>query len=270
MGWHRMLLGGVVLTLLLGGIGIWRGCGIDGAPPSVTVTRNSSPELLPVTAGAARSASHMPASRVAAGAEVGAAPASAAPHPPAEIADAVVVHVVGAVRKPGVYRLAPKARLVDAMHAAGGAKASADLEAINLASFAQDGEQIRVPALSERRPARLTVAASPVAPRARSMAPARRPVRSLSPYPLAEAAAVASGALPAPARVGSKGVGLVNINTADAQALATLPGVGPKTAEAILRFRQEHGPFQRPEDLMAVRGIRTKKFARMRDWVVVR
>ena len=64
--------------------------------------------------------------------------------------------------------------------------------------------------------------------------------------------------------------GVVNINTADAAALATLPGEGPKTAEAILAYRREHGSFQRAEDLLEIRGIGEKKLARMRDWVVVR
>jgi competence protein ComEA len=82
------------------------------------------------------------------------------------------------------------------------------------------------------------------------------------------AAASAGGA--AAAETGSKGSGLVNINTAAEEALKTLPGVGPKTADAILAYRQEHGPFQRAEDLLEIRGIGAKKLARMRDRVVVR
>jgi len=62
----------------------------------------------------------------------------------------------------------------------------------------------------------------------------------------------------------------VNINTADAEELATLPGVGPKTAAAILAYRQEHGSFRRVEDLLEIRGIGEKKLAKMRDWIVVK
>jgi competence protein ComEA len=62
----------------------------------------------------------------------------------------------------------------------------------------------------------------------------------------------------------------ININTATAQELDDLPGVGPKTAEAIIQHRQEHGPFLRPEDIMDVRGIGPKKFEKMKDRITVR
>ncbi len=57
----------------------------------------------------------------------------------------------------------------------------------------------------------------------------------------------------------------VNINTATAGQLAELPGIGPKTAERIVAWRSEHGKFQKLEDLMAVKGIGEKKFARLKD-----
>ena len=62
----------------------------------------------------------------------------------------------------------------------------------------------------------------------------------------------------------------MNINTATAAELDTLPGVGAVTAEAIIEYRRAHGPFQRPEDLMQVRGIAEKKLAKMRDRITVR
>jgi competence protein ComEA len=61
-----------------------------------------------------------------------------------------------------------------------------------------------------------------------------------------------------------------NVNTATAQELDTLPGVGPATAEKIIAYRREHGPFQRPEDLLQVSGIGEKKLAAMLDRVRVR
>ncbi|MBI3939412.1 MAG: helix-hairpin-helix domain-containing protein [Acidobacteria bacterium] len=57
----------------------------------------------------------------------------------------------------------------------------------------------------------------------------------------------------------------VNINTADAEQLATLPGVGPATAKRIVEFRAQSGPFKRLEDLMAVKGIGEKKFLKLKD-----
>jgi competence protein ComEA len=64
--------------------------------------------------------------------------------------------------------------------------------------------------------------------------------------------------------------GPINVNTASAAELDELSGVGPATAAAILDYRREHGPFQRPEDLLPVRGIGPEKLAKMRDRVTLR
>ena len=188
MSRHRMLLGGAVLALLLGGISAFRWYRNAGPPAAVVVTRFPAPESRPApVVGPVTRAQHMPAARPVAS-TVGVAPTVAtAPHPPSELADPIMVHVVGAVRKPGVYRLASKARLIDAVHAAGGVKAGADLEAVNLASFAQDGEQIRVPTLAERRSLRVADAANSSALRSQRHEMPSRPVRSTARYPLAEA-----------------------------------------------------------------------------------
>jgi competence protein ComEA len=179
------------------------------------------------------------------------------------------VHVVGAVRRSGVYDLPAGARVTDAVAKAGGARPDADLEAINLADFARDGEQIHVPARRETRLARRPTAppsASGSAPALRRPAPKTSPVptRSLGRYPAAAATAPRSDA---PA---SAGEGIVNVNTAGIEELDTLPGVGPATAQAIIDYRREHGPFQRPEDLLNVRNIGEKKLAQMLPRVTVR
>ena len=67
----------------------------------------------------------------------------------------------------------------------------------------------------------------------------------------------------------SDGSGLVNINTADASALDALPGVGPATAEAIIKDREENGPFASIEDIMRVSGIGEKKFENLKDAICV-
>ncbi len=59
----------------------------------------------------------------------------------------------------------------------------------------------------------------------------------------------------------------VNINTATVDELTALPNVGPKTAEAIVAYRAEHGPFAKPEDLMGVKGIGEKTFEKMKPYV---
>ena len=61
----------------------------------------------------------------------------------------------------------------------------------------------------------------------------------------------------------------VNINKADAEQLQALPGIGPGTAERIIRYREQHGPFQRIEELMNVRGIGPRRFARLKDRITV-
>jgi competence protein ComEA len=153
---------------------------------------------------------------------------------------------------------------------AGGSRPDADLDAINLADFIRDGEQIRVP--TRQRPARPAAAvASAVPPRSRMAPSARPPVivppgapspqRTLGRYP---GRSLASDAVP---RLSAE---LINVNTASAAELDELPGVGPATAAAIIEYRREHGPFQRPEDLLQVRGIGPKKLAKMRDRVAVR
>jgi competence protein ComEA len=261
-----MLAGGAVLALLIAG---W--C-------SVRWYRSTAPSPVIVTQAAAadpRAMASLPGP-AAARAAPPARPAQSEGSPPGTSAAApeatgeIVVHVVGAVRKPGVVRLPAKARLTEALRAAGGAKAGADLEAVNLASFVQDGEQIRVPSLTERRLARAATAAAlrPARP-PRGPAPLR-PVRTTARYPLAVSTAASKAVGPSSAASEAPAEGPVNINTAGPEELDTLPGVGPSTAAAILEFRREHGPFQSVEDLLQVRGIGEKKLAAMRDRVVIR
>lgn len=143
---------------------------------------------------------------------------------------AAVVHVAGAVRRPGVYRLGAGARVKDAVRRAGGATSKADVNAINLATMLQDGVQVVVPA---RVPA-AAVAAASVAPGV-------------------------PGGLPAAP---------VNLNSATAEQLDTLDGVGPATAAKILDYRRQHGGFRTVEDLGQVSGIGPKRMAALRGKVV--
>lgn len=149
-----------------------------------------------------------------------------------EPARASIVHVAGAVRRPGVYRLGAGARVRDAVRRAGGATGRGDVNAINLAALVQDGVQIVVP----RR-----VAAG------------------------AAAAPVAAGAVPGSAAPAAP----VNLNTASAEELQTLDGVGPATAADILEYRTQHGGFRSVEDLDQVSGIGPKTMEALRDKVVV-
>ena len=154
--------------------------------------------------------------------------------PPAASATAVdgviFVHILGAVNRPGLYELRDGARAVDAVAAAGGFVENADQSQLNLARFVADGEQIVVPAVGE--------------------APAAGP----------------GGATPgAPGTAGAK----VNINTADAATLETLPRVGPAMAARIIAWRETNGRFTAIEDLMSVTGIGEKTFEGFKDLVTL-
>jgi competence protein ComEA len=157
-----------------------------------------------------------------------------------KLAPPVVVDVVGAVRRNGVVRLRPGARVVDAIEAAGGALPTADLTRLNLAAALADGARVAVPVFGAPAPG--------VDPAAVSGSPAPDP-------------GAGSGAPAADSPV--------NLNTANAQQLDALPGVGPATAAAIISDREEHGPFRSVNDLGRVRGIGDAKLEQLRKLVTV-
>ncbi|MFM8236367.1 MAG: ComEA family DNA-binding protein [Actinomycetota bacterium] len=146
----------------------------------------------------------------------------------------LVVHVVGAVRTPGVVRLRDGSRVLDAVGAAGGATPAADLARLNLAAPLADGTRVVVPRVGE-------------------------------PTPVAEPGDLA----PPGAEVAGSSPGPIDVNRATAAELEALPGVGPATAAAIVREREEHGPFRSPDDLERVRGIGPAKLAALRDQIRV-
>lgn len=163
------------------------------------------------------------------------------------------IHVVGAVRKPGVYALPAWSRVHDAMKKAGGPTPQADLEGINLADRLQDGEQLRIPRLGrseERGPAHRP---TPEPPRVSVHVGGHRTGRFPFAAPTDERSADHSGP--------------VNLNTATAAQLETLPGVGPSTAAKIIQHRTEFGAFRKPDDLLNVSGIGPKRFERMRPLI---
>lgn len=150
----------------------------------------------------------------------------------------ITVHVVGAVSRPGVIRIASGARLVDAVQRCGGAARGADLAAVNLARVLADGEQVLVPVVG----------------RPRSQAPGTGPQPSVS---TGDPSGAQSPGKP------------VDLNAADAAALDQLPGIGPKIAERIITWRAEHGRFSSVEELGEVSGIGDKLLSRLRPLVTV-
>lgn len=141
----------------------------------------------------------------------------------------ILVDVAGWVRRPGVYEFADGARVIDAIEAAGGARPGALLESLNLAAPLVDGTQILVP----------KEGASPAVPSA--------------------------GAGEGPSLAG----GLVNVNTATAPELETLPGIGEVIAQAIVDHRTENGPFTSVDQLLDVSGIGDATLEDIRELVTV-
>jgi competence protein ComEA len=155
---------------------------------------------------------------------------------------AVVVHVAGAVRRPGVYTLQQGSRVQDAVRRAGGPTRHGDVNAINLAAPIQDGIQVVVP---ERVPAGAAGGGAAAA----------------------GAAAATGGLASAGGAAGAPPGPPVDLNTATAEQLDTLDGVGPSTAAKILDYRRQHGGFRTVDDLGQVPGIGPKKLAALRGKV---
>ena len=165
-------------------------------------------------------------------------------------AQALVVHVDGAVVRPGVVEVSGSSpRLRDAIEAAGGLVEGADTGSLNLAEKVSDGQKVHVPTVEETQAA----AASPAAG------------ASGAGGGQGAGAAAGSGSGGGP----SSASGLVNINSATASELQTLSGVGESTANAIVRDREQNGPFSSVDDLMRVSGIGEKKLAKIRGSICV-
>ena len=140
------------------------------------------------------------------------------------------MHVAGRVRRPGLVRLPAGSRVHDAIRAAGGVTAGADLDAVNLARKLTDGEQVRVPGPGDPAPTP-DAGATPGSPGATPSAP-------------------------------------LDLNTATLEQLDALPGVGEVTAGRILAYRSAH-PFTTVDQLLEVPGIGQRRFDQLKDLVTV-
>lgn len=141
----------------------------------------------------------------------------------------LVVHVAGAVARPGLVRLRNGARVADAVAAAGGPAADADLDALNLAAFAVDAGRVYVPRVGE----------------------------AVSAVPSPDAGAASAPAL------------RIDLNTATASDLDKLPGIGPSLAGAVVAYRSANGPFRTVDALLKVPGIGPAKLEQFRALVRV-
>lgn len=144
------------------------------------------------------------------------------------------VHICGAVAQPGVYQVAEGERIFRVVELAGGYTEDAVQEYLNLAAAVADGMKLMVPTAAE------------------FAAMDNRLITS------------ADGQEPAP------DTGKINLNTATKEQLMKLSGIGEAKAEAILKYRKEHGNFVRPEDIMKIPGIKQAAFDRIKDEITIK
>lgn len=228
--------------------------GPSAAAPAATAPASPGVPGVPAAPSAAAGADAGASAGTAASA-AGSDPAAADPSGPAGGPGAATgpavlrVHVVGQVRRPGVVELTPGARVSDAVAAAGGASGDARTDRINLAAPVADGQQVVVP------DADTDLTPDTAGPGAAADAAAGPGSTDSS------TAGGTGGAAAAP------GDDRVDLNTADAAALETLPGVGPATAEKIIDHRQSVGPYTGLQDLDAVPGIGPATLDRLADHV---
>ena len=170
--------------------------------------------------------------------------------PVSEVADSMTdpseaqlaVYVCGAVCSPGVYYLPPGSRVCDAIDAAGGFSQEADTQWLNLARPVIDSEMLSVCTTEET----------------------------------ASLKELGIGPDQVPDRQGLSGAGetgdlsgKIDLNSASVEQLMTLPGIGESKAEAIIRYREESGPFSCTEDVMNISGIKDRVYAQIKDRITV-
>jgi competence protein ComEA len=155
---------------------------------------------------------------------------------PAPTKAPIAVHIIGAVPRPGLYEFAEGARLQNAIDAAGGLLASANVDSLNLAALLEDGQQLNIP---------YKEGAAPTEPPAAFELPS-------SQEPTADS-----------------NVELLDINIATLEELIALPGIGPSTAQKIIDYRTANGPFSTVDDLDKVSGIGPSTLDQIRALVTV-
>lgn len=143
----------------------------------------------------------------------------------------LVIDIKGAIKHPGVYELQTGARVHQLIEVAGGLLNDADELAINLAAPLQDGMVIYIPKKGEITNNQFTLPAN---------------------------------------QEGANGANKVNINLATTEELQTLTGIGPSKAEAIIAYREENGPFTKPEQLLEVSGIGEKSFEKLKEEITIK
>ena len=256
----RVLLLVAVLALVAV---VWGVTQFSAAPRAEQVASPSASAESVQAVGAQQSPGAQPGTQSTA--QPGANPSESAQGGGASGETTVRVHVAGAVNNPGVYTLPAQGRAVDAIAAASGAAADADLDRVNLAGALSDGVQIYVPHRGE------TAAPAQIQPNGGTANAGQGNAANGA----SQNGASQGGTQPHPARTltpagsAQKGSTPVNINTATAEELQTLPRIGPAMAQRIIAWREAHGGFRSVDELDAVPGIGPSMLENLRPLVTV-
>ena len=178
--------------------------------------------------------------------------AAPAPMRPARL----YVDVAGAVRRPSLYVLPKNSRVMQAILAAGGPTADADIEAVNLAEVVTDGEKVFVPKRG-------------VPPAAATSVPVMATVKAPALAGPKAGRSKSKGANSRSGKIGADSGEQISLNSATLEELERLPGVGPSMAAKILAYREQSGGFAKVDDLTLVPGIGPKKLAKIAPFVVL-
>lgn len=149
----------------------------------------------------------------------------------------IYVYVCGEVVEPGVYECRSDARVYEAIEAAGGMTEDAAEDTINLADYLSDGQMITVFSLEEEMEGAVTESST--------------------------------GAASQNADSETSADDKVNINTADADTLTTLPGIGSSKAASIIAYREQNNGFSTTEDIMNIEGIKEGVYNKIKDLIIV-
>lgn len=229
-----------VIACVVAGFGLLRS---DDVVPTVAFPASAGPSSATGSGGVDRSAS---------------AAQTGTPGESTVVQAQMVVSVVGLVRKPGLVRLAPRSRVADALARAGGPRQGADTTSLNLAQVLNDGDQVLVGYAG--KDGQLSLRSAVVAAGSGGGAPVASPDSGTT----SESGTDTTGSTGSGAATGK-----VDLNSATAEQLDTLPGVGPVTAKSIIEWRAQHGKFTSVDQLGEVDGIGPARLAKLRDLVTV-
>ena len=163
----------------------------------------------------------------------------------------ILVHIDGAVNKPGIVELKENSRITDAIEMAGGITEDANLKNINLAFFIEDGMKIYIPTNNiEKGEINMD----------------EKLMDNLE-YVTEESGGTSLEAF-SNGRNNNSNNKKININTANESELSSLPGIGDATALKIINYRNENGKFSSIDDIKNVKGIGENKFENIKDFII--